>query len=390
MRDLLPPEMRAFRRVEDAFRAAAQRWGYGEVRTPTLEGYGLLTEAGALTPEMLSRVYSFLDWDGWSGERVVLRPDSTVPVARAVAENALALPARLFYVQSSFRFSATGADSETWQCGLEYIGAGQLLADIEVAAIGFEVLDSVVPGSALYLSHAGFARGVVELLESAGISVPSEIGDAITAHGLQALADITKSVPAASTIVELAGRPSADVALLANIAAVAGDTSRRLTAAIEESATIAAALQASGRAVILDVGLSPDFGYYTGPIFEFRRDGRLWGRGGRYELAPSLGGHSATGLGLDATALASAVPADGTLSSIVAVVPARPNDFGRAIEVARTLHRNDIPAALLAAPAESSAMTVVVRDGVMEAHTPEGVVQIETLDRLLPLLFQFK
>jgi hypothetical protein len=35
-------------------------------------------------------------------------------------------------------------------------------------------------------------------------------------------------------------------------------------------------------------------------------------------------------------------------------------------------------------------MTVVVRDGVMEAHTPEGVVQIETLDRLLPLLFQFK
>ena len=72
MRDLLPADMRAFRRVEDAFRAAASRWGYEEIRTPTIETYSLFTAAGALTAQMLSRVYSFLDWDGWSGERVVL------------------------------------------------------------------------------------------------------------------------------------------------------------------------------------------------------------------------------------------------------------------------------------------------------------------------------
>jgi len=75
MSDMLPRDMRAFRRVEDAFRTAASRWGYGEVRTPTLESYSLFTEAGALTTDMLSRIYTFLDWDGWSGERVVLRPD---------------------------------------------------------------------------------------------------------------------------------------------------------------------------------------------------------------------------------------------------------------------------------------------------------------------------
>jgi ATP phosphoribosyltransferase regulatory subunit HisZ len=142
--------------------------------------------------------------------------------------------------------------------------------------------------------------------------------------------------------------------------------------------------------VTLNVGLSPDFGYYTGPIFEFRREGHLWGRGGRYELAPSLGGHSATGLGLDATALAAAVRPDDSRSSVVAVIPARPADFGRAIEVARTLHRNDIPAALLAETAESSAVSVMVNGERLEARTPEGVVPIETLDRLLPLLFQFK
>ena len=88
MRDLLPDEMRAFRRVEDAFRAAATRWGYDEIRTPTIETYNLFTRAGTLTPAMLSHVYTFLDWDGWSGERVVLRPDSTIPVVRAAANAA--------------------------------------------------------------------------------------------------------------------------------------------------------------------------------------------------------------------------------------------------------------------------------------------------------------
>ena len=46
MRDLLPTDMRAFRRVEDAFRAATSRWGYEEVRTPTIETYSLFTVAG--------------------------------------------------------------------------------------------------------------------------------------------------------------------------------------------------------------------------------------------------------------------------------------------------------------------------------------------------------
>jgi len=108
MRDLLPADMRAFRQVEDAFRAAASRWGYDEIRTPTLETYSLFTAAGALTPEMLSRVYSFLDWDGWSGERVVLRPDSTIPVTRAAYEGGIEPPARLSYIQNVFRFAEAG------------------------------------------------------------------------------------------------------------------------------------------------------------------------------------------------------------------------------------------------------------------------------------------
>ena len=54
---------------------------------PLIEPLHLFTSAGTLSPQTLDRVYSFLDWDGWSGERVVLRPDSTIPAARLYAEH---------------------------------------------------------------------------------------------------------------------------------------------------------------------------------------------------------------------------------------------------------------------------------------------------------------
>jgi imidazoleglycerol-phosphate dehydratase len=52
---------------------------------------------------MLGKVYSFLDWDGWSGERVVLRPDVTISVARLYLDslNEWEL-VRLFYVTNMF------------------------------------------------------------------------------------------------------------------------------------------------------------------------------------------------------------------------------------------------------------------------------------------------
>ena len=104
-RDLSPEEMRRFRLIEGVFRDCCLKWGYEEVRTPTLEYLYLFTSIGTLTPSRLGKVYSFLDWDGWSGERVVLRPDGTIPIARlyidTMADRELA---KLFYVTNVFSF----------------------------------------------------------------------------------------------------------------------------------------------------------------------------------------------------------------------------------------------------------------------------------------------
>ncbi|MGD0856997.1 MAG: ATP phosphoribosyltransferase regulatory subunit, partial [Dehalococcoidia bacterium] len=136
-RDLLPVDMERFRQVEDAFLNSCLNWGYREIKTPTLEYIHLFTQAGTLTPAMLGRVYSFLDWDGWSGERVVLKPDATIPVARLYTEQLAqkGYPARLSYVTNTFVFEETGTRArERWQCGAELIGAGSSLADAELVA----------------------------------------------------------------------------------------------------------------------------------------------------------------------------------------------------------------------------------------------------------------
>src|SRR4030065_2169999 len=102
--DLSPEDMRRFRLIESIFRDSCLKWGYEEVRTPTLEYLHLFTSTGTLTPSRLRKVYSFLDWDGWSGERVVLRPDVTIPVARYYIENVKSQLAKLFYVANVFIF----------------------------------------------------------------------------------------------------------------------------------------------------------------------------------------------------------------------------------------------------------------------------------------------
>ncbi|MFA5618591.1 MAG: ATP phosphoribosyltransferase regulatory subunit, partial [Syntrophorhabdaceae bacterium] len=167
-KDMLPQEMADFRKVEAVFLQTASGWGYQEVRTPSIEYLYLFTSAGTLTPGKLRRTYSFLDWDGWSGERVVLRPDATIPVARMYAEcMAESTQARLCYIANTFMFDDTGKKNrERWQMGAEFIGSSSALADGELAAVAMEVVNRLgIPDVRVRLSHSGL---IAALLEQSG------------------------------------------------------------------------------------------------------------------------------------------------------------------------------------------------------------------------------
>lgn len=293
-RDLSREEMRRFRLIEEAFRECCLKAGYEEVKTPTVEYLHLFTAAGTLTPSRLSRAYSFLDWDGWSGERVVLRPDGTIPIARFYVEtrpdNGLA---KLFYITNVFVFEPTGAKArEQWQCGAELIGAGSPLADVELITLAKEVLHKLgLKDAELKLSHVGLIRALLEEL-GVGHSEQTKLFDRILDGDLEALTRLKPKHPelgrALSSLLKLKGKSSA---FLQNFKALFVPEMAKLEPHIDDLIKVVSLLDTLGDNYEIDIAAGTGFEYYSGMAFELFLGEDKIGGGGRYDaLVPLLGG----------------------------------------------------------------------------------------------------
>ncbi|MFH0942065.1 MAG: ATP phosphoribosyltransferase regulatory subunit [Chloroflexota bacterium] len=308
-RDLTPAEMAKFRRIEDVFRGITQKWGYREVRTPTLEYLHLFTSVGTLTPGMLRKVYSFLDWDGWSGERVVLRPDGTIPVARLYIENlAERALAKLCYVTNIFRFDESGTKSrERWQCGVELFGVSSHVADAELVALALSVLEQLgISCVTLKLSHAGLVR---ELLAGFVLSrgEQTEIFDLVMDEDEAALARLTRDRPElGKALGSLLGLKGKSAGFLKNFRSLFGRDFPALEAPLDDFISTVSLLEALGYSYQIDIASGRGFEYYSGVMFQFLAGEVKLGGGGRYdELVPLVGGPAvpASGLALYVDAL---------------------------------------------------------------------------------------
>ena len=293
-RDLSPEEMTRFRLIEGAFRDCCLKWGYNEVRTPTLEYLHLFTSTGTLTPGMLGKVYSFLDWDGWSGERVVLRPDGTIPVARLYIDSMEREKlAKLFYVANVFIFEQTGKKTrERWQCGAELIGVSSPLTDVELVMLALEVLKRLrLEGIELRLSHAGLIR---TLLAKLGLSAEEQtmIFDHILDGDTEALAKVKFRRPKLKeTLPSLLNLKGKSPRFLENLKALFSQDLPEFQPYIDDFINIAELLEALGCDYQIDIASGRGFEYYTGVIFQFFKGEEKIGGGGRYDaLIPLMGG----------------------------------------------------------------------------------------------------
>lgn len=292
MRDLAPEEMAVFRRVEGIYRNCCARWGYQEVRTPTIEYLHLFTSAGTLTPGRLGKVYSFLDWDGWSGERVVLRPDGTIPVARLYIEMGEGL-ARLFYATNIFIFEEEGEKTrEGWQCGAELIGAGSAMADAELIALPLEVLSKLgLKDVELRLSHAGLIK---TLLEKLGLSPEEQnrLFDQILDGDVEALTGISREQPGLTeALLPLLSLKGQSPGFLKNQGALLARSMPEIEPHLDNFLQTVAILEALGCRYEIDIASGADFEYYTGLMFQLYIGGEKVGGGGRYDaLISAMGG----------------------------------------------------------------------------------------------------
>jgi histidyl-tRNA synthetase len=243
---------------------------------------------------MLSKVYSFLDWDGWSGERVVLRPDGTIPVARLYIENPGGQELlRLFYVTNIFTFEGTGKKNrERWQCGAEFFGGTRFAPDVEIILLAEDVIRELdIRNVKLQLSHAGLVRA---LLKESKLSPAEEakIIDRILEGDWQALTRAKSADPEMerlmAALLDLKGKSSS---FLRNVKASFPKASLDFKSSLEDFLSIATLLDSLGCGYEIDIAAMHGFEYYTGICFQLLAAGEKIGGGGRYDkLVPLMNG----------------------------------------------------------------------------------------------------
>jgi histidyl-tRNA synthetase len=140
--DILPPASRAWFDLESAIHEVAQRFGYGEIRTPTFEATELFVRSVGDTTDIVEKeMYTFVD----KGDRsLTLRPEWTAPVIRAALEHNLFAhgPLRLYYIGPIYRYERPqkGRYRQSHQFGVECTGFAGPEADFEVISLAWELV----------------------------------------------------------------------------------------------------------------------------------------------------------------------------------------------------------------------------------------------------------
>lgn len=142
--DILPDRTPLFRYIEGVMRDEAQKYGFGEIRTPMFENTDLFIRGVGNTTDVVQKeMYTFADRD--ENRSISLRPEGTSPVVRAIIENGKcsdSMPLKYYYIISCFRHEApqAGRSREFFQFGTEMFGSDNASSDATVIALAASVL----------------------------------------------------------------------------------------------------------------------------------------------------------------------------------------------------------------------------------------------------------
>lgn len=205
-KDLLFEECLANRNASAILGNVFSHRGFHEVLTPGIEFYDLFSESISGIP-----MESMFKMSDSKGRLMVMRPDSTLPIARMVTTRLKneRHPIRLYYNQRVYRYNPglTGRSNEVMQTGIELIGAKGKRSDIETITIAIEALSRCVPDFRIEIGHAAFFKALIHKLPVSD-EEREEIGFFIESKNYSALntaLDSLEQTKAVQTIRKLPG-----------------------------------------------------------------------------------------------------------------------------------------------------------------------------------------
>ncbi|NLJ99665.1 MAG: ATP phosphoribosyltransferase regulatory subunit [Clostridia bacterium] len=269
IRDWLPDKASLKRKIESIVISEFKKWGYREVIPGTLEYEEYILRG--LGEEEKKQLFRFFGRDGLVH---VLRPDMTTPIARMAAAqltNEL-LPVRLFYSGNVFRYEKiqAGRYREFHQTGVELIGADTTYADAEILILAGQIMEAI--GVKDFKIGIGQIQLMNLILKSYGLSAR----DSLELRNAIALKDYVS----ADGILKRCGIIGVKSELLKSLSPIytMKDFERIFNQLrVEESGETTARLQevflilkeaGLKNKVFIDLGITRDFDYYTGMVFE--------------------------------------------------------------------------------------------------------------------------
>jgi len=393
LRDLLPPERKAFERLERLADDLASRYGYRPIETPLFEQVAVFERGLGEVTDIMEKELFVLQPREEDGERWALRPEPTAGIVRAYVQHGMRTwpqPVKLTMTGPMFRYDRpqAGRYREFWQFDVEVIGDPGPAVDAEIIEL-----------AARFYREAGLENVVIQL-NSIGDPVcrPAYIEE-LTAYYRKHAGELPPLERARLERNPLRILDSKDTAVAALNAAAPKAIDRLCDACAAHFAGVRAHLHAIAVEYELEPRLVRGLDYYTRTAFEVYPAGATGqqsaiGGGGRYDgLVELLGGRPTPGIGfgigLDRVLLAlqaAGAPTGDEQAPLAVVVGSEPDDTATRLRIA-----TDLRGAGLSARAElgtrklGKQLEAAARDGahfavIVGEELDDGHVQLRDLE----------